>query len=103
MATTLFRRDHLLRAVVDPTGTAKDFLGRNMTSTADYLGRLMVAKPFAGTTAYAVAEYMQLVAGTPLFKVPVGGNGTSAAGAPTAPGPGLTVVNGTVTFQQIHP
>ena len=101
MATTLFRRDHLLRPVVDPTGTAKDSLGRNLTSTADYLGRLLVAKPFAGTTALALNEYMQLAAGTPLFKTEVAG--TTAAGAPTAPGHGNTVVSGTATLRQIHP
>lgn len=101
MATTLFRRDHLQRVVVDPTGTAKDSLGRLTTSTADYLGRLLVAKPFAGTTAVALGEYMQLAGGTPLFRTTVAG--TTAAGAPTPPGPGLTVVSGTATFQQIHP
>ena len=101
MATTLFRRDHLLRAVTDPTGTAKDSLGRLTTSTADYLGRSLVAKPFAGTTAVVLGEYMQLVAGTPLFQTTVAG--TTAAGAPTAPGYGNTVVSNTATFRQIHP
>lgn len=101
MATTLFRRDHLLRAVVDPTGTAKDQLGRLTTSTADYLGRSLVAKPFAATTAVVLNEYMQLVAGTPLFKTTVAG--TTAGSAPTPPGYGSTVVSGTATFMQIHP
>ena len=101
MATTLFRRDHLLRTVVDPTGTAKDQLGRLTTSTADHLGRLLVAKPFAGTTAVALGEYMQLAAGSPLFRTTVAG--TTAAGAPTPPGHNLTVVSGSATFQQIHP
>jgi len=97
MATTLFRRDHLLRKIQDPTGTAKDSTGRLTTSTADYLGRLVVAKVFAGTTAFATNEYIE-VAGTTVYKVTVGG--TTAAGAPTAPGYGLTVVSGTATLRQ---
>lgn len=101
MATTVFRRDHLLRTVVDPTGTAKDSLGRLTTATLDYLGRPLVSKVFAGTTAYTLGEYIQLAAGTPVFRVEVAG--TTAAGAPTAPGPGLTVVSGTATLRQVHP
>lgn len=101
MATTVFRRDHLLRPVVDPTGTAKDSLGRNLTSTADYLGRNLVCEVFAGTHAVVLGEYNQLVAGTPVFLVTVAG--TTAAGAPTAPGYGNTVVSGTATYLQVHP
>jgi hypothetical protein len=97
MATTIFRRDHLLRKVVDPTGTAKDFIGRVTTSTVDSNGRLLVGKVFAGTTAYTLGEYIE-VAGTTVYKVTVGG--TTAAGAPTAPGYGATVVSGTATLRQ---
>lgn len=101
MATTVFRRDHLLRAVADPTGTAKDSLGRVTTATVDHLGRGLVTEVFAGTHAVTAGEYLQLVAGTPVFRVTVAG--TTAAGAPTAPGPGLTVVSGTATLLQVHP
>lgn len=101
MATTVFRRDHLLRTVVDPTGTAKDSMGRLTTSTVDHLGRGLACEVFAGTHAVTVGEYLQLAAGTPVFLVTVAG--TTAAGAPTAPGPGETVVSGTATLLQVHP
>lgn len=101
MATTVFRRDHLLRAIVAPTVAALDHLGRATTATVDYLGRGMNVEVFAGTHAVTVGEYLQLAAGTPVFRVTVAG--TTAAGAPTAPGPGLTVVSGTATLLQVHP
>lgn len=97
MATTLFRRDHLLRKVVDPTGTAKDSTGRLTTSTADHLGRGLVAIVFPASTAVATGSYVE-VGGTTVYKVTVGG--TTAAGAPTAPGYGATVVSGTATLRQ---
>jgi hypothetical protein len=97
MATTIFRRDHLLRKVVDPTGTAKDSTGRLTTSTLDYMGRPLVAKVFAGTTAFTAGEYIE-VGGTTVYRVTV--SGTTAAGAPTAPGYGLTVVSGGATLRQ---
>lgn len=101
MATTVFRRDHLLRVLVAPTSASLDSLGRATTSTADHLGRSLVSKVFANTTAYTAGEYVQLAAGTPVFLVTVAG--TSAGSAPTAPGPGATVVSGTATLQQVHP
>lgn len=101
MASTVFRRDHLLRKIVTPTGTATDHIGRLTTTTADYLGRPMVSEVFAGTHAVVLGEYNELAAGTPVFLVTVAG--TTAAGAPTAPGPGNTVVSGTATYLQVHP
>ena len=97
MATTLFRRDHLLRKVVDPTGTAKDYIGRATTASVDSDGRGLVAIVFPASTVVALGSYVE-VAGTTVYKVTVGG--TTAAGAPTAPGYGSTVVSGTATLRQ---
>jgi len=97
MATTIFRRDHLLRKLVNPASVSVDSTGRATTSTADYLGRNVVAKVFAGTTAYTAGEYVE-VAGGVVYKVTV--SGTTAAGNPTPPGYGLTVVSNTATLRQ---
>lgn len=98
MATTTLRRDYLRRKIVDPTGTAKDALGRNTTSTADYMGRVMYSTVFAGTTAVSLNAIIESAAGV-VYQVTTAG--TTAAGAPTAPGVGNTVVSGTATFTQL--
>lgn len=98
MATTTLRRDHLRRKIVDPTGTALDFIGRPTTSTVDYLGRPMYSTVFAGTTAYSQGDVLESAAGV-VYEVTVAG--TTAAGAPTAPGVGNTVVSGTATLLQL--
>lgn len=98
MATTVLRRDHLRRKIVDPTGTAKDSLGRNTTATVDYMGRAMYSTVFAGTTAYNLGDILESSAGV-VYQVTTAG--TTAAGAPTAPGVGLTVVSGTATLTQL--
>lgn len=97
MATTLFRRDHLLRKLVNPASASVDSLGRATTSTADYMGRGVVAKVFAGVATWAVGDYIE-VGGTTVYKVTVAGD--TAAGTPTAPGYGSTVVSGTATLRQ---
>lgn len=101
MATSVFRRDHLLRKLVTPASNSMDSVGRLTTATVDYLGRGMVSKVFAASTAYTAGEHIELAAGTPVFRVETGG--TTAASAPTPPGPGLTVVSGTATLRQVHP
>lgn len=98
MATTLFRRDHLLRKVVDPTGTATDYLGRATTSTVDAMGRSLVAIVFPASAAVALGSYFQNAAGTIVYKVTVAG--TTAGTEPTPPGYGATVVSGTATVRQ---
>lgn len=98
MATTTLRRDFLRRKIVDPTGTAKDALGRNTTSTLDYMGRVMYSTVFAGTTAYNLNDILETAGGV-VYQVTTAG--TSAAGAPTAPGVGATVVSGTATLTQL--
>ena len=97
MATTLFRRDALLRKLVNPASVSVDYLGRATTSTVDYLGRNVVAIVFPATTAVALNSYVE-VAGTTVYKVTVAG--TTAGSAPTAPGYGSTVVSGTATLRQ---
>jgi hypothetical protein len=97
MATTVFRRDHLLRKLVAPTSLSVDSMGRLTTSTADWLGRGLVGKVFAGSTAYTAGEYIE-VGGTTVYRVVTGGS--TAAGAPTAPGYGNNVTSGTATLRQ---
>lgn len=98
MATTTFRRDHLLRPIVDPTTTAKDHIGRLTTATVDYIGRPLGAVLYTISTAYTLGQLVAHPTG-PVMQVTVAG--TSAATTPTLPGFGLTVVSGTVTFLQI--
>lgn len=102
MTTTLFLRDHLLRPLVNTTpGTsdATDYIGRDVQAgDLDYIGRPLVATEWAATTAYALADYVELTTGE-VLKATVAG--TSAAGEPTAPGHGETVVDGGVTWLQV--
>lgn len=98
MATTIFRRDFLQRKVVDPTGTAKDSDGRLTTSTVDWLGRALNTEVWAGTHAMTVGERAQITSTGIVYIVTV--SGTTAAGEPTAPGVGNTVVSGTATLRQ---
>lgn len=99
MATTIFRRDFLMRDIVAPTSVALDHLGRATTSTVDHLGRAMVAEVWAGTHAMTVGEYVQITSTGIVYKVTV--SGTTAAGEPTAPAVGATVVSGTATLERI--
>jgi hypothetical protein len=98
MATTIFRRDHLLRRVLNPGTTATDSLGRLTTATLDSLGRPLVAIDFPATTAVAPGSYIDVPATRIVYKVTVGG--TTAGAAPTAPGVGNTVVSGSATLRQ---
>src|SRR4030095_11063361 len=98
MATTTFRRDFLQRKVLNPGTTATDYLGRLTTSTADASGRLLYATDYQNSTAYTLGQFVQLASGV-LVQCTVAG--TSAAGPPTAPGYGNTVVSGGATFLQV--
>jgi hypothetical protein len=97
MATTIFRRDHLLRKLVNPASASVDSIGRVTTSTVDYMGRPLVAIVFPLTTVVVVNTWVE-VSGTTVYKVTVGG--TTAGSNPTAPGYGNTVVSGTATLRQ---
>jgi uncharacterized membrane protein len=98
MATTTFRRDHLLRRVLNPGTTATDYLGRLTTSTLDSDGRALVARDYPGAVAVTLGEYLDVPASRIVYQVTIAG--TAAAGAPTPPGVGNTVVSGTATLRQ---
>ena len=99
MATTIFRRDHLLRRILNPGTTATDYLGRLTTSTLDSSGRALVAIDWPGAVPVALGDYVDIVATRVVYRCTVAG--TPAAGTPTAPGVGNTVVSGTATFLQL--
>lgn len=99
MATTTLRRDHLLRRLVTPASDSRDSLNRATTASVDYLGRSIVARDFPGAVAAVNGEFIDIPATRIVYKVE--STGTFAAGAPTAPGVGSTVVSGTVTMRQL--
>lgn len=99
MATTSFRRDHLLRRVLNPGTTATDYMGRLTTSTVDSLGRALIAVDWPGAVAVTLGQYIDVAATRIVYIVTVAG--TAGAAAPTAPGVGNTVVSGTATLLQL--
>jgi hypothetical protein len=99
MATTIFRRDHLLRRILNPGTTATDYIGRLTTATLDSSGRALVAIDFPVSTAVTLGQYLDVVATRIVYQVTVAG--TTAAAAPTPPGVGATVVSGTATLRQM--
>jgi hypothetical protein len=99
MATTVFRRDHLLRRIINPGTTAVDSTGRLTTSTLDYLGRALTAIDWPGAVSVTLGQYIDVAASRIVYRVTVAG--TAGAAAPTAPGVGNTVVSGTATLLQL--
>lgn len=103
MATSLMRRDHLLRALQNATpGTTDpvlDTFGRTVTDT-DHLGRANVGQAWATGTVYAVGDIRTLVASGAVMQVTVAGT-SHATTAPTAPAYGATVTDNTVTWVRI--
>jgi hypothetical protein len=99
MATTTLRRDHLLRRLVTPASDSRDHLNRATTATVDHLGRAVVARDWPGAVAVTLGEFIDVPATRIVYQVTVAG--TAAAGAPTAPGVGATVVSGTATLRQM--
>jgi hypothetical protein len=99
MATTVFRRDFLLRRILNPGTTATDYLGRLTTSTLDSDGHALVAIDWPGAVANTLGDYVDIPATRIVYRCTVAG--TSAAGVPTAPGVGNTVVSGTTTWLQL--
>lgn len=104
MATSLLRRDHLLRLLQNATpGTTDpvlDTFGRVVTGT-DHLGRANVGQAWATGTVYAVGDLRTLVATGAIVEATVGGT-SHAATPPTAPAHGATVTDNTVTWRRIH-
>lgn len=103
MPTTLFLRDRLWRKLTNGTpGTtqATDSLGRAVGSgTTDSVGTLLIGKKWTLSTVVATGDFTEAANGT-LLQATVGGT-TSAGTTPVAPGFGLTVVDGTVTWRQV--
>jgi hypothetical protein len=99
MATSTLRRDHLMRRLVNPASDSRDHLNRVTTSTADHLGRALIARDFPVSGAVTLGEYIDIPATRIVYQVTVAG--TTAGAAPTAPGVGNTVVSNTATFRQI--
>lgn len=99
MATTTFRRDSMLRRILNPGTTATDYLGRLTTSTLDSLGRALVAIDFPITTAVTLGQFLDVPATRIVYQVTVAG--TTGGAAPTPPGVGLTVVSGSATLRQM--
>jgi hypothetical protein len=99
MATTTFRRDNLLRRVLNPGTTATDYLGRLTTSTTDSMGRALIAIDFPVSGAVTLGQYIDIPATRIVYQVTVAG--TTAGAAPTAPGVGNTVVSNTATLLQL--
>lgn len=104
MATSLRRRDHLLRPLQNATpGTTDpvlDTLGRTVTDT-DHLGRSNVAPAWIIGTVYAVGDLVTNVASGAVLQCTVGGT-SHASTPPTAPAYGETVTDNTVTWRRIH-
>lgn len=99
MATTTLRRDYLLRRLVNPASDSRDHLNRATTASVDHLGRSIVAIDWPGAVAQTLGQLIDVPASRIVYRVTVAG--TPAAGAPTAPGVGNTVVSGTATLLQL--
>lgn len=95
MATTTKRDDYLGRDIITPASAAKDYLGRDTTSTVDYLGRAMTRDLRVNSTAYGLSALIEFSGGEE-FTVTTAG--TTAVSAPTAPAVGATVADGTATL-----
>lgn len=89
-------RDHLLRQLTD--GDSADYIGRDVAGTDDYLGRALVPV-WATSMTVEVSDYVELSTGQ-VLQATVAGT-TSADTEPTAPGYGNTVVDNTVTWEQV--
>jgi hypothetical protein len=102
MVTTLNLRDSLGRPLTNATpGTsdATDQLGRDVvTGDVDFIGRDLIALPWAATTAVALGDYMEGTGGELAVCVIAG---TTAASEPTWPAYGATVVDATVTWERV--
>lgn len=105
MATSLKRRDHLLRLLANATpGTTDptlDYLGRVNTATVDFMGRANTAPAWIIGTVYAAGDLVTNVATSKVLVCTVGGT-SHASTPPTAPAIGSTVTDGTVTWLAIH-
>ena len=97
MAATSFREDWLGRDLVNPTGTALDYLGRTVGTTTGYLGTPLRRGVRVNSTAVALGQEIQFTGGEK-FVVTVAG--TTAASPPAAPAVNATVADGTATLRR---
>lgn len=89
-------RDHLLRQL--SAGDTADYIGRAVVGGLDYLERELVPV-WAVSMVAAVGDHAELSTGE-VLQATVAGT-ASATTEPTAPGFGNTVVDGTITWDQI--
>src|SRR5262245_48545763 len=97
MATTSFREDFLGRNLVDPSGTAKDYMARVIGSTTDSMGRALRRLVRTNNMTVTLGQEIQFTGGEK-FTVTTLGDGTLAGSAPAAPAVGATVNDGGVTL-----
>jgi len=105
MATTLRLRDFLGRLLLNATpGTtdpAKDYIGRNVqAANLDTFGKTLIATTRANSTAYALKDYVQFIAGN-FYVVTTAGTSAAAPPSETGIGYGQSLVDGTVTLQRV--
>lgn len=99
MATSTRVEDYMGRSLTNGTpGTTDpvtDYVGRQVTSTADYSGRALTCLPWPGAVAVTLGSTYYVTGG----RLVVTTAGTPLAGAATIPGSiGGTVTSGTATF-----
>ena len=103
MATSTFNRDPLGRKLLTPASNGFDSIGRAIQAgDIDALGRKLTAKTWAISTAFLVGATMQGANGSQIeYQCTVPGTTLGSGTGPVAPGYGLTVGDGGVTWLQI--
>lgn len=101
MATTTMNRDYLGRKLINPGTAGTSYDGHAIQAgDIDWMGRQLIAKTWAISTAFLLGKTMQTSNGIE-YVCTVAGTTLATGTGPTAPGYGLTVTDGTVTWQQI--
>jgi hypothetical protein len=83
--------------LVNPTGTALDFLGRTVGTTTGFLGTPLRRGVRTNSTVVATGAEIQFTGGE---KFVVVAGGTTSASPPAAPAVGLTVADGSATLRR---
>lgn len=83
----------------DTASGGADYMGRTVTAGKDYAGRDMWGDSWAAAATVAVGDRIILATGE-VLEVTTAGT-TDAATAPTAPGYGETVTDGTAVWTQV--
>lgn len=95
-ATTVLREDFMGRDLVDPTGTATDYMGRATTATADYNGQPLRRTIRSMALAVTLGQEIQYADGAKLVVKTAGT--THATVAPASPAVGEDVTDGTAVL-----